>query len=363
MSVTMITGADGHVGRSLARWLLDNTDDELLLHVRAGNEAQCDIKRVALGGLANNARCRVVGSDLRRNKPFENISRAGVRSIVHCAAVTDFGVSRERAREVNVEGTARLVEFAASCPNLERLVFLSSLYAAGLRDGVLSEGPFQKPDRFANHYEWSKWRCEAMLQAREDVPWQVHRVATLLADNECGAVRQQNVIHNTLRLFYYGLLSVLPGVPDTRVYMTTTSIAVDTIGRLMRSGADHAYYNISDNSDSALSLGEFCDKAYDAFMRSPAFARHGILKPRFCDQASFDTLVSSVDQFGGTLAQALTSVKPFAPQLFSDKRVDNSVAAAVMPEFDGPAIVERVCEQLVADGWNSRRRQESRRCA
>lgn len=363
MSITMITGADGHLGRSLAHWFLDNTDDELQLYVRASDRAQVDCKRVALGRLATNARCRVVGSDLRCGKPFEDISGAGLRSIVHCAAVTDFGVSLERARDVNVEGTARLVEFAASCPRLDRFVFLSSLYAAGLRDETLAEEPFPKPEHFANRYEWSKWQSEAMLQARKDLPWQVHRIATLLSDDSNGSVRQQNVIHNTLRLFYYGLLSILPGVPDTRIYTTTTGVAVNAIGRLMQAGADHAYFNISDNADNALQLGEFCDRAYAAFMRNPTFARHGILKPRFCDQAAFDVLTSSVEQFGGTMAQALSSVKPFAPQLFSDKRVDNSAAAGAMPELDTPTLVDRVCEQLVAKRWGHRHPEEARRCA
>lgn len=363
MSITMITGADGHLGRSLAHWFLRNTDDELLLHVRAGHHAQLDLKRVALGNLAANPRCMLVGSDLRRNEPFENISRADIGAIVHCAALTDFGVSREHAREVNVDGTAKLIQFAEGCPDLERFVFLSSLYAAGLRDGVLEEDAFPKPAKFANNYEWSKWQSEYLLQSGCDLPWQVHRVATLLSEDEFGTVRQQNVIHNTLRLFYYGLLSVLPGVPDTRIYMTTTGVAVNAIGRLMQNGTDQAFYNIADNAESALKLGEFCDRAYSTFMRNPAFAKHGILKPRFCDETSFDVLLSSVDQFGGTLSQALTSVKPFAPQLFSDKRVDNRLASTAMPDIDMRSLISRVCEQLIDTRWGRRHTEEVRRCA
>ena len=131
----------------------------------------------------------------------------------------------------------------------------------------------------------------------------------------------------------------------------------------MRRGRDHSFYNVSDNADQAVRLGELCDRVYARFMRNPAFAKHGILKPRFCDQASFDVLAGSADQFGGTVAQALTSVKPFAPQLFSNKQVQNDAAGAAMRPLDIRAILDRVCDQLTSTRWGRRHPEEIRRCA
>lgn len=362
MSTTLITGADGHLGRALARWILSNRDDELLLWVRAANAEEFEQKRAALGTLAGNPRCRAVCGDLREPKPFERVETAGVSAIIHAAAVTDFGVAKDIAQAVNVDGTAKLVEFAQSCPDLSRFAYLGSLYAAGLREGVIDEAPLPQPERFANHYERSKWRAEALLQQRDDIPWQVFRIATLLCDDDAGTVRQQNVIHNTLRLFYYGLLPVVPGEAGTRVYLATTDAAVAAIGTLLDAG-EHAFFNVSDDGDNALTLGALLDTVYDAFLRDEAFLRHGILKPRFCDQAAFDLLSGSVGSFGGAMAQALGSVTPFAPQLYSDKHVVNDNARAAMPDCDMSALLETVCQRLVASRWGIRDKVGSRRCA
>ncbi len=362
MSTTLITGADGHLGRALARWLLANGDDELLLWVRAANTAQFEQKCAALGDLATGPRCRIVYGDLRQPQPFARLTPAGIRTIIHCAAVTDFGVAQDIAQAVNVDGTAKLIEFAHTCRNLSRFAYLGSLYAAGLREGVIDEAPLPQPQRFANHYEQSKWQAEALLQVYQDLPWQVFRVATLLCDDDSGTVRQQNVVHNTLRLLYYGLLPVVPGDAGTRVYLATTDAAVAAIGTLLDAG-EHGFFNLSDDGEHALTLGGLLQTVYDAFMRDDAFARHGILQPRFCDQASFDLLAGSVGSFGGAMAQALGSVVPFAPQLYSDKQVVNTRARAAMPYCDMPALLQIVCERLVASRWGIRDDEGSRQCA
>lgn len=362
MSTTLITGADGHLGRALAHWLLANSGDELLLWVRAANATELERKRAALGDLATNARCRVVYGDLRQPQPFTQVEPGQVTTIIHSAAVTDFGVAADTAHAVNVVGTAKLLEFARCCPALSRFAYMSSLYAAGLRGGVIDEALLPEPERFANHYERSKWQAEALLQQHGDIPWQVFRIATLLCDDDAGTVRQQNVIHNTLRLFYYGLLPVVPGDAGTRVYLATTDAAVHTIGTLLEAG-EHEFFNVCEDAGSAMTLGELLDTVYDAFMRDEAFLRLGILKPRFCDQASFDLLAGSVGSFGGAMAQALGSITPFAPQLYSDKRVVNGKARVAMPGCDASALLETVCRRLVASRWGIRAGEESRQCA
>ena len=43
----------------------------------------------------------------------------------------------------------------------------------------------------------------------------------MIADDASGAVTQQNAFHNTLKLFYYGLLALMPGACDTPLYFIT----------------------------------------------------------------------------------------------------------------------------------------------
>ena len=361
---TLITGADGHLGLALARHLLESSDVELLLYSRASSGAEREAKQRRLSGFAGSPRCRLEFGDLRDPDPFGTVPPAMVDRIIHAAALTDFGIARRAACAVNVDGTAKLIAFAERCNKLEKLAYLSTLYAAGLEDGSVDEAPFDRPERFANHYEWSKWEAEALLQGAPGLPWQVYRVATLLCDDESGTVRQYNVIHNTLRLLYYGLLSVVPGHEATRVYMTTTEAAVAAIGTLLGSGPDRAFYNVSNSATDALTLAELLEQVYAAFSRDEAFARHGILKPRFCDQASFDLLAESAAKFGSAIGQGLDSITPFAPQLFSDKAVRNDRAVAAMPSADPARLLPVVSEHLIATRWGRRSGAgETRQCA
>ena len=81
---TMITGADGHVGKSLARWLINNTGENLLLLVRAKRADEQSRKVVALEELATSPRCSVVFSDLRDEKPFDAVCPTQLTKIIHC---------------------------------------------------------------------------------------------------------------------------------------------------------------------------------------------------------------------------------------------------------------------------------------
>jgi len=358
VKTTLVTGADGHLGKAVAQRLLAGGGRKLILSVRADGEEEKERKMLRLGKLASDARCRMVFADIGDSAPFDEIDAAEVSEIVHAAAATSFGVDRATAAIVNVAGTEKLLEFAGRCPGLQRVVYLSSLYATGLNSGVVKESPLEAEPAFANHYEWSKWNAERSVIKSKDLPWQIHRVATLLAENIDGVVIQQNAIHNTLRLLYYGLLSVIPGVPETRVYMTTTSHACEAICRLLEDGESGRVYHISDGGDAACTLGQLVDVVYDTFNDDPDFARLRILKPLFCDLESFNTLAEGAAQLGGAMAQALHSVAPFAPQLFNDKNVQVEATTAELNGLRNPdmkSLLEDVCRYLANTRWGLRK--------
>ena len=357
MSITMVTGADGHVGAALSRWLVDNTDHILLLCVRASDNTELAAKRRKLGPLADNQRCRVVAADLRDPQPFTKIGVDGVTGILHCSAVTSFAVDQQTAQAVNVDGTEKLIEFAARCHKLRRFGFVGTLYAAGLREGVIAESTLDEAEQFANHYEWSKWHAENLLIGKPDLPWQIYRMATILGEDDSGLVVQQNAIHNTLRLLYYGLLSVVPGHPDTRVYTTTTEFAAAAIGRLFLNAEDQGVFHISDSGSEAVTIGAMIDSVYESFMADPRFAKQRILKPLFCDRKAFDTLVEGSSQFGGAIAQSLQSLAPFAPQLYSDKDVQTQHSTELLNGLRSPesnTLLRAVCGHLVETRWGLR---------
>jgi nucleoside-diphosphate-sugar epimerase len=357
MSITLVTGADGHVGAALSHWLIDNTDHKLVLCVRADDDAELAAKRLKLGSLAGNNRCRVIAADLRDPQPFANIGVDGVTGILHCSAVTSFAVDQQTAQAVNVDGTEKLIEFATRCQNLRRFGFVGTLYAAGLREGVIPESTLDEAEQFANHYEWSKWHAEKLLVGTPNLPWQIYRMATILGEDSNGLVVQQNAIHNTLRLLYYGLLSVVPGDPDTRVYTTTTEFAAAAIGRLFLDADDQGVFHISDSGNEAITLGAMIDSVYESFIADPRFAKQRILKPLFCDREAFETLVEGSSQFGGAIAQSLQSLAPFAPQLYSDKDIQTQHATESLNGLRSPesaTLLRAVCDHLVETRWGLR---------
>lgn len=354
MNATLITGADGHVGRALAHRLLESPDEMLVLFVRAGGADEQRAKRQKLGALAVHPRCRVVFGDLRAPDPFEALDPHEVSAILHCAAVTSFTVDRRTAIDVNVLGTEKALAFAARCTRLRRFGLVSTIYACGLRDGVIDEVAFDEAPGYANHYEWSKWQAERLVLGLPDLPWHIYRLATIVAEDAGGTVVQQNALHNTLRLMYYGLLSVVPGNTATRIYATSTAVAARAVGSLFLNSDANGIWHLSDAGSTALTLGELTEIAYESFRADPAFARRRILKPMFCDHESFVSLVEGAGQFGSILSRSLQSVAPFARQLYSDKdvrtaRTDRTLG---LHSPDTRELVDAAAHFLVRTRWS-----------
>jgi thioester reductase-like protein len=352
-----ITGADGYLGGRVARRYLESTDLRVRLWVRAGDPAEFESKRAALGERLRPPAHRVSyhWGDLHWEHPFESLEQRGISHLVHCAAITRFNVDEHSARRINVDGTARVLEFADRCPDLRSVGLVSTVYSSGLKAGAIDEVRFGDTG-FANHYERSKWSAEEVLFSRFDhLPWRVFRVATIVADDQDGQVSQYNAVHNTLKLFYYGLLSFVPGLPATPIYFVTGSQVSEALFTLMSGGAPRSIYHVAHTRAESLTLEELIEVAFQRFSEEKSFRKRRVLKPLFSDAESFDLLVEGVRSFGGgVINQALSSVAPFAKQLFIAKDVRNGRLASSLDGFPAPdphRMLENTCRELVRTGW------------
>jgi nucleoside-diphosphate-sugar epimerase len=317
---TLLTGATGYLGRHLAATL----DDDVILLARTAG--------------ADRARGTAISADLTDPRALAGLDPGVVTRIVHSAAVTRFNVDQETARRVNLEGTLRVAEFAERCPALERFTYVSTLYAAGRHTGDIPEAPLADHG-YVNHYEWSKHAAEAALLER-DLPLRIVRLPTLIADDEAGgSAGQHNAFHNTLKLYYYGLLSLVPGNLDTPVTVASLDYATRALGE-----AATLVTHCCPAPADTISLGELIDIAFNVFEKDASFRRRMVLRPLPCDQASFSDLVHVADGFrGGPISEALGTVAPFADQLYLPK---NFLAARARP-CDTRRLVESVCTTLV----------------
>ena len=271
--------------------------------------------------------------DLREADPFSGVNPAGITEIYHCAAITRFNVDAASARAVNVDGSKRVFDFARRCPHLERLVHLSTLYVSGLDAGDVHPTPLAEPCAFANEYERSKWQAETLLnEFYDDLPWQIMRIATIVADDDSGRIVQHNVLHNTLRLMRHGLLPLIPGDPTVPIYLVTGDDAVNSI--VAATGLQRVFHVCPDLRE-APSLGELMDIAWVSLANQRLR-----IQPPFCPLDIFRNLVRGAP--AGVLAQALASVLPFAPQLY----VAKNIASSLNPTSCTRGLFEATVKQL-----------------
>jgi thioester reductase-like protein len=357
----VITGADGYLGLLLARRFLVSTAMPVLLWVRARDATAFRLKQQQLMPHVGHFGARVTygWGDLTHDQPFASIDPTEVRLIIHSAAVTRFTVDAITARQVNVEGTAKLLRFASACPALEAVGLLSTIYASGLIGGVIDEVPFLGREGFCNHYERSKWESETLLQSQfASLPWRLFRIATVIADDDTGAVTQHNVFHNTLKLFYHGLLPFIPGQAETPLYFVTGTFVTEAIYALMQQPEDRVIYHVSHHREAAVSLEEVIALAFAAFLHDRDFRLRRPLKPLYTDATSFQMLTEEMNIFGGDLMRkAMARVAPFAKQLFVCKEIDNRRLRAAWGAYRAMAarsLVQQTCEYLVRTQWGTR---------
>ncbi|WP_318307443.1 SDR family oxidoreductase [Amycolatopsis solani] len=352
--LTVVTGAAGYLGRRIVARLLAETGDRLLLTVR-GEPAGLETSLRRELGATHQDRITVVPVDLLDPAPFRAVDPSPVTRVVHVAARTEFTVPLPVARAVNVAGTRKVAEFAARCPGLRRLLVLSTLYSAGERTGEVTERAHDGAAGFANHYEWSKYEAERLLTGYAGLPLSVARPATVVADDATGAVSRHNAFHNTLKLYFYGLLSLVPGDPDTRLYLADADFTARGAVRLADPDTPAGIYHLAPSPAETVSLGTLIQDVFDVFETDPGFRRRRVLRPRFCDRDSFRDLVTAARGLSASpLAAALDSVAPFAAQLFLPKRFDNRRLAAAWPSRPPVRVRELAavaCAELVRTRW------------
>lgn len=361
MADILLTGATGYLGERILERLLRETDDRVVALVRARDDEERDergrslLARLPRGG---EARVRFLRGDLERDDGLDAVDPRDLSHVVHTAAVTRFNVEPHLAKSANVDGSRRVFELARRAPKLERLLHVSTVYACGLVDGDVREERHAPRPSFANEYEASKWAAEdALFTHYTDLPWRIARVATVIADDDSGRVSQQNAFHNSLKLFFYGLLSLLPGREGATLPFVTGGFSADAVTHLVLRPFDeqhppHEVFHVAHTREESLTLGELVDRAYEIFLEERTFRAHNVLKPLFADERSFSLLASEAMAFGGSVvSQGMESVRPFAAQLFLDKRVHNERLRALLGGAyrapDPRALCDDTCRWLV----------------
>jgi thioester reductase-like protein len=229
----LLTGATGFVGMTvLARLLAAGHEVHCL--VRASNDAEADSRlRAVLARVQapDSGRAVAVAGDLTRPRlglgDRHDELAAQVGSVIHSAASVAFDLPLQHARAINVDGTRRVLEFAAAVPELERIAYVSTAYVAGDRRGIVYEDD-REAGAFRNSYEQSKHEAEAAVR-ESALPSTIVRPSIVVGESTTGWTAAFNVLYAPLRAFSVGAYKLIPARKHAPVDVVPVDFVADGV--------------------------------------------------------------------------------------------------------------------------------------
>lgn len=243
----LLSGATGFVGMEILSHYLERTDRQICALVRAKDDRDAHGRiRSALSLLfededAYPGRIRAVAGDIELpalgldRERLESLA-ASVSDVIHCAASVSFSLPLERSREINVEGTRRMLEFGALCQErggLEHFAYVSTAYVAGTHEGEFTEDDLDVGQDFRNSYERSKFEAEQLVREHADrLPIQIFRPSIIVGEHSSGWTMSFNVLYSPLKAFVRGALPAIPADPDAPVDVVPVDYVADAVFQL-----------------------------------------------------------------------------------------------------------------------------------
>ena len=220
----LLTGVTGLLGAYILKLILVETDFKIVLIIRAKDRNQAK-KRFMISLTEKFGECfcqafskriDIIRGDITKKNLSLNQNecyhlRKTVNEIYHCAALAEFRQPIERVRNVNVEGTENLFEFACRCSKLSKVNYIISTFIAGNNKGRFSENDLNRGQRFNNTYEQSKFEAELLLNRykNKDFKIVVYRPSIVVGEYASGMTnnfkgfpfRYRYTLYS--RVFYY----------------------------------------------------------------------------------------------------------------------------------------------------------------
>jgi len=306
--------------------------------------------------------CAIIAADITKPSlgfsPAQQELLAGrVTQIVHSAADIRFRIGLDESRATNVEGTRRVLDFAASCSRLERFLHVSTIYVAGKRTGLVEEGPACPVAGFVNTYQQTKFEAEQLaLAAMESLPVAIVRLSSIIGDSRYGSVQQFNYFHQSIKAIPWNPLPAIPADPAAQIDLVSSDWTIAALHILFdtyfQPGRIH---QLCAGPDRCWSVGELLDRTYSVFER-----HHVHLKlrrrPRMVAYQEFERVVDKMrNRVPASFSDWLGALLTFLPHLSLRQQFENSNSESLLAgRIQFPSLesyFERVVEYCVSTNW------------
>lgn len=347
--VVFLTGATGHVGRNLIPVLLQSKDTSLVLLIRGNSEAEVEDRRnellLSLAGALNlnqaRKRVRALRGDITRDRlglsesQYAALARK-VTHIIHAAATVRFRNPLAEAREINVEGTKRIMALARLAwerGRLERVAHISTAFVSGNRSGLIREDDLDRGQGFSNSYEQTKFEAEVFIrESCPDLPWVIFRPSIIVGDSRTGVTTAFNVLYIPLKYLARGIVRFLPGSPDTPLDIVPVDFVCRAVSQILFGAADcrKRTYHLCAGPERATTVGRVLELALDFFRKMRPQVK--LPQLRFVSMNWLKLMTFLAPFFGESKKRALRKLRWFAPHLARVRFFDVSQAQAVIGE-------------------------------
>jgi nucleoside-diphosphate-sugar epimerase len=154
--------------------------------------------------------------------------------VIHSAATVRFDHSLDEARRINVEGTRRVLDFAAGMRQLQGLAYVGTAYVAGERSDLVYESELAVGQSYRNTYEQTKAEAEALVRSRlGSLPGVILRPSIIVGDSRTGVTSSFKMMYWPLKIYARRLWRTVPGFPDAVLDIVPVDFVAASVARLV----------------------------------------------------------------------------------------------------------------------------------